>query len=285
MIGQSSILKELDKAIVTIKREGKILPHILLYGDRGMGKTTLAGFISGKLGTKLTTVNGGMLSKENMGDTFLQLKKGDILFIDEVHSLKIGSAEELYTPMESFEFNYYFMGAITKFKVPPFTLIGATTEAGKLPKPLLDRFVYAFIMEKYTEEEMGGIIKLNQKKPADEDALLQLVNLSQGNPRVGINLLISCENLVRDRVTLQTVNELMELRGIRANGLSKLQMDYLSFLNSLNVPVGKNYLATFMSVSESTVEHHIEPLLVQRGLILRGPSGRLITPKAKLLFM
>ena len=77
----------------------------------------------------------------------------------------------------------------------------------------------------------------------------------------------------------------MELRGIRANGLSKLQMDYLSFLNSLNVPVGKNYLATFMSVSESTVEHHIEPLLVQRGLILRGPSGRLITPKAKLLFM
>ena len=285
IIGQKKIIKELTTALEITKAEKRTMPHILFYGGRGMGKTTLSSWVSDQIGSKFYAINGGMITKENLGDTLLQLKKGDVLFIDEVHSIRLSAVEELYTPMQDYVINYYFMGAITKVDMPEFTLVGATTEAGKLSKPLLDRFIYSFIMEPYTPDELKDILITNARRKVDEDALLQLVALSQSNPRVGINLLISCENLTRKTVTIDIVNNLMELRGIRSNGVSDIQIKYLEFLNNLNVPVGKNYLATFIGLSESMIEDHIEPLLVQKGLMVRSQKGRLITPKGKQLFI
>lgn len=285
MIGQTNIIEELTQSITNIKAGEKVVPHILLYGERGMGKTTLAKWVAEQIDTTFSSINGGAVKKDNLSSTFMKLKRGDVLFIDEIHSLKLSAAEELYTPMQDFKYNFYFMKNISELEMHEFTLIGATTEAGKLPKPLIDRFVYSLYMEPYTDEEITEILKLNVTKEVTAEALHQVVALSCGNPRTAINFLISVELFSTGNVNADTIHKLMELRGIDSTGMSNLQMKYLAHLNTLYVPVGRNFLSTLVGISESMISDHVEPLLIHKGFIVRGQNGRLITPKGRLLFV
>lgn len=70
------------------KRGEKPLHHVLLSGLPGLGKTTLAHVIAQELGVEVRITSGPAL--ERTGDLvgmLSTLKRGDILFIDQVHRL------------------------------------------------------------------------------------------------------------------------------------------------------------------------------------------------------
>ena len=70
--------------------------------------------------------------------------------------------EVLYSAMEDFRIDVMLgqgPGAQSvSLPLPPFTLIGATTRAGLLTRPLRDRFLIQFQMEFYQPEELSVII-------------------------------------------------------------------------------------------------------------------------------
>jgi len=278
-IGQTKIITELEIAIAISFKEKKVLPHILLYGERGYGKTFLATYIAEKIGSNITVANGGNISKMFVWKVLAEIGEGDVIFIDEIHSIPISTAEELYLPMQNFKMR---IGSIDPFSlsIKKFTLIGATTEAGEIPKPLFDRFVYHFIMDTYSIEELADIIKLHSTKKIEKDLLQKIAFIAQGNPRTGINYLKRIENLSEGKIVkTKSLEKFIELSGIDEYGLIPLQRKYLTFLKTSAASVGKNVISNVLGLPESYIQNNIEPFLLKQGWISRTKTGRIITKK------
>lgn len=283
-IGQKRILRELENVIEVCKKEKKVIPHILFYGSRGAGKTQIAKYVADLSEHPFIDLTAGSLSVQSIGDLLCDLKKNTILFLDEIHSLSRKISEELYSPMQSFVGHFKYDKEYFDVDIEPFTLIGATTNAGELEKPLLDRFVYSFFMDKYTTEELCQIIEVNPncKKSYEPEAIKMIAKIAQNNPRLAVTTAIGCENFTREQtVTIDTVNELMEVRNINPDGVSKIQVDYLKLLIKEKKPIGSNHMSKILEVPESTIENNIEPFLLQKQYISRTGSGRIITQEGR----
>ena len=91
------------------------------------------------------------------------LKKQDVLFIDEIHRLNRAVEEVLYPAMEDSALDIIIgkgPGAKSlRLNLPPFTLIGATTRFAMLSAPLRDRFGAVYHLDFYDEESIGQILE------------------------------------------------------------------------------------------------------------------------------
>ena len=102
-IGQSRVVDNLRIAIDTAKVRGEVLDHVLLSGMPGLGKTTLATLIRGELDVDLHTTSGPVLEKgKDVVGLLTRLRRGDVLFIDEIHRMSRETEEYLYSAMEDF---------------------------------------------------------------------------------------------------------------------------------------------------------------------------------------
>ena len=284
-IGQTRIIEELGEAIKVCKREKKSLPHAIFYGRRGFGKTRLALWVAEQMKANSIMFTGGSLKQRGLYASLSDVKKDDIMFIDEIHSVPRRVAEDLYAPMQDFQIIFtYPSGAVETLDIPSFTVLGATTEAGELPSPLLDRFVYQFVMAPYRIEELMAIAKLHSTKKFTEDALGQVAVLAQGNPRIAKNFVITSELQTHgNKVGLKDVERLMKMRDITRDGYNYLQVKYLRLLKDLGKPAGKNTLSTYLGMPETSIEGMLEPVFLEKGLIQRTGRGRIITEKGAVL--
>ena len=121
------------------------IDHVLLAGPPGLGKTTLAHIVAAEMETRLVTVSGpGLDRKGDLVAILADLAERDVVFIDEVHRLNRAVEETLYPAMEDGVVDIIMgqgPGARSlRLDLAPFTLIGATTRASLLTKPLRDRF-------------------------------------------------------------------------------------------------------------------------------------------------
>ncbi|HRH32192.1 MAG TPA: AAA family ATPase, partial [bacterium] len=100
-VGQDELKANLDIYIEAAKGRNEPLEHILLYGNPGLGKTTLAHIIGAEMGANVKVTSGPAL--ERVGDlaaVLSNLTRGDILFIDEIHRMNHSIEEVLYPAME-----------------------------------------------------------------------------------------------------------------------------------------------------------------------------------------
>lgn len=282
IIGQRKIMEELREVLPRLKKEKKVFPHTILYGDRGLGKSRIANYIAKKLKKKFFHINGGSLKNINIENMMFELRenKGGVIFIDEIHSMKNSVAEELYAPMQD-QFYIWtpFKGETLEIDIPPFTVVGATTEAGDITKPLFDRFVYHYILQPYSEGELQKILLLNNEKKITEEIAYRIAKLSQGNPRVALNNLRKIENLTDKEITHKVIDKFKYHASLTEEGFTALQIKYIAFLANIGEKVGRNALSSYLQIPKTYIEHNIEPPLLQRGFILRSPGGRKITDK------
>ena len=291
-VGQEKIKPLLKEAIAAAKSRGEPLEHVLMFGSAGLGKTTLAKIIANEMGGECTVMNGATIKDvDDFIDVIKNVKRGDVVFIDEIHRMSQSAAEAIYKAMEDFELQFIqkTRGGDAKnvdMKLPPFTLIGATTHSGLLSKPMRDRFSLKFKLEPYTEDELIILATNSMRKLGFElgpGAAAEIAKRSRGVPRI-------CNTYVkriRDKAQVLGVQvaskELVESyflsAGIDENGLDEADIAYLStLLNKFGgAPVGIETLCAALGEGRNIVEEQIEPYLIYLGFINVSSSGRDLT--------
>ena len=292
--GQAKVKDRLEISIQAAKQRKDILDHILLSGPPGLGKTTLASIMAHEMGTRLKTSSGPSIEKvADLAGILTNLEEGDVLFIDEIHSLNKAIEEYLYPAMEDFQLDIVIdqgpNARSIRLDLPKFTLIGATTRSGLLSAPLLSRFTVKERLDHYTAEELTTILLRSSRVlevPLEGDAALKMAECSRGTPRIANNLLRRVRDYAQVRhdgvISVKVVRSALEMLEIDANGLNEMDKRILRCIAEHfgGGPVGIKTMALAVGEEPETIEHVHEPFLISKGLLSRTPQGRILTPNA-----
>lgn len=300
-IGNIKAKREIAIALVSAKNRNMALPHILFSGAAGCGKTTLAKkvadwskveFIS-ILPQTLKTINDilDIFKKFNhnnydpKGNRIGPIKPA-IVFIDEIHNLALQPQEWLGVIMENFEIESENSGK--HIWLPYFSLIGATTDDGKLSKPFRDRFKIKFIFEPYSFLESTKIILSHAERlnvNIDIPAAQRIAKRGRGVPRILVCHLERVRDLMlatgNKAITVDIVEQAFANLGIDEEGLAKTELKILETLYNAKIPIGVENLAVITNESQKTLVLSIEPFLITKGLIARSGRGRQITESGR----
>ena len=312
VIGQEDVKEFLQIKINSFKKTGRPMGHLLLLGFSGSGKTTLANVVANEMGTNFISVMGTRLKTWNDLHGFIkQIRENDVLFIDEIHCLTEKMQEHLYGLMEDFTYTVEDkqMARPQTFKVPKFTLIGATTHAGSLKAALLGRFGFQAQLMPYSIEDLTTIVIKAGKRiynlDIPKEIAIKIANLSRRTARkaytILANLVEVAEGTNNEKVTSYHIDIELLKKTIKYMGLDPLigldrsQRKYLTALLRENNTIGIKTLASMINEQEITVNSYIEPFLLSdisfnhpvSNVAIKGPlakisqKGRVPTQNAK----
>ncbi|MFH2001391.1 MAG: Holliday junction branch migration DNA helicase RuvB [Planctomycetota bacterium] len=293
-IGQERTLKNLRIFLEAAKLRQEPLDHVLLSGMPGLGKTTLSHIIAHEMAVDLKITSGPAL--ERSGDLvgiLSNLKRGEILFIDEIHRLPRVVEEYLYAAMEDYCIDIVLdkgpAARSVRLGIERFTLIGATTREGLLTSPMRARFGVLEKLELYPVKKLTRILArtaalLNVE--VDKDTLELIASRSRGVPRVTNRLLRRIRDLAqvqgKERINRETAIEGMAMMGIDGEGLVAMDRRILETIaRGRGEAVGLKTISVSVGEEEDTIEDVYEPFLIQKGYILKTPRGRKITPEGE----
>jgi len=282
IIGQSKVVDRLKISAVGSKKTGSVLPHVLIDGPPGLGKTTIAGAIANEMDVNLYVANAANLrSVKNILPYLMKMTKRSVFFIDEIHRLPKLVEEFLYPVMEDFKINIILTKEPEEIDVPAFTLVGATTNAGTLSRPFYDRFSIKEHLTFYTDDELAKLASCNASKLelviSDKD-LLEIAKRSKGTPRILNSRLQWYQNYKLCHPSCNDINEIFEAQGIDEHGLDSYDRLYLKTLkDNIGNPLGLKSISAMSGIAIETIENSIEPYLVRKELIIRTQKGRILS--------
>ncbi len=293
-VGQQPVREQMEIFLSAAKGRGEPLDHTLIFGPPGLGKTTLASIVAHEMGVQLKTTSGPVLEKAgDIAAIMTNLEPNDVLFIDEIHRLSPYVEEILYPAMEDFQLDIMIgegpAARSIKLDLPPFTLVGATTRAGLLTSPLRDRFGIVQRLEFYNVNDLkhivsraAGILGVD----ADAEGALEIAKRSRGTPRIANRLMRRVRDYAQVKgdgvITQMMAEQALDLLSVDEQGFDHLDRRFLLTLIEKfdGGPVGIDSLAAALSEERGTLEDVIEPYLIQQGLIVRTPRGRVATNSA-----
>ena len=289
--GQEHIKQSLRILIQAAQSRGECLDHVIFSGPPGLGKTTLATVIANELGAQIKTTSGPAIARTgDLAASLTNLQPGDVLFIDEIHRLNRSIEEILYPAMEDFTLDIVIgkgpAARSIRLDIPHFTLVGATTRSGMLTGPLRDRFGISFRLDYYSVEDLAEIVTRSASilgVTIDRQSALEIASRSRGTPRLANRLLKRVRDYAQVRgdgpIELDIAREALSFFEIDELGLDWMDIRILETLVKTfrGRAVGLTTLASAVGEDPSTLEDVYEPYLLQRGLIIRTPQGRIAT--------
>lgn len=293
-VGQAEARANLRVFIQSAKTRGEAMDHTLFHGPPGLGKTTLAQIMARELGVGFRMTSGPVLAKPgDLAAILTNLEPKDVLFIDEIHRLSPVVEEVLYPALEDFALDLVIgegpAARTVRIELQPFTLVGATTRLGLLTTPLRDRFGIPTRLEFYTEDELDLIVTRGARLlgvSSDPEGTREIARRARGTPRIAGRLLRRVVDFVTvegdGRLTQAIADRALTRLGVDHLGLDGNDRRYLTLLAEHygGGPVGVETIAAALSEARDAIEEVIEPFLLQQGLILRTPRGRMLGQKA-----
>lgn len=293
-VGQRELKEHLAIILEAARRRGQSVDHLLFAGPPGLGKTTLSGIVAAELGAGLHVTSGPALDRAgDLAAILTRLGEGDVLFIDEIHRLSRVVEEVLYPAMEDFQLDIVLgkgpAARSIRLDLPRFTLVGATTRTGLITGPLRDRFGLVARLEYYDADELQAIVERAATILGigiDPDGAGEIARRARGTPRIANRLLRRVRDFAEvrghGRIDAATAHEGLAVFGVDDLGLDKVDRALLANVCQKfgGGPVGLGTLAISVGEAEETVEDVYEPFLIQQGLLMRTPRGRVATPSA-----
>lgn len=259
-------------------------PHLLMCGPGGTGKTLLTELIANELCTKVVVELAQNISSiGQMQGLLMMLEPEHILLIDEVHELSDTVQVCLYRAVEE---RLLFLGGNRKpITLPPFTLIGATTDEHLLTTSMRDRFKILLRLTHYSDEEMRLLLSQRAKRlgwEIDEDCLCELAKRSRGVPRLGVRLLDAAKRIASanatDEILHDHIRQMIAIEGVDDLGFDPVEQRYLALLKEHQGPLRLNVLSTHLGLPKATIEM-FERDFIRLDLITKSDKGRSLTPK------
>ena len=287
VVGREDVIRLM---LVSLLSQG----HILLEGNPGLGKTTLAQIIANELKVPIKTSAGPLLERKgDLTAILTALQSREVFFLDEIHRLQAAVEEVLYPAMEDFRVDLVIgqgPGArIHPFHLNHFTLIGATTRAGLITAPLRSRFGIVHRLEFYDPEDLLIILHRSAQIlniQMDHAGAEEIAGRCRGTPRVANRLLRRARDFAEvradGRITREVALEALHMLGVDKHGLDEVDRNLMMALldKYAGGPVGLGTLAAALSEEEDAIEEICEPYLMQLGMLDRTPRGRVATALA-----
>lgn len=283
IVGQNKVKTNLTVTLTAANKENRIIPHILLNGPPGLGKTTFAQALANDSGRPIQLANAAAIRTiKDILPFLMKLTDKSILFIDEIHSISNKVEEFLYTALEDFKVYLLNNGEPYTISLAQFTMIGATTDIGLISKPFRDRFPIVETLEYYSIQELKELINRNSQilsMSIDDNAQTHLARVSRGTPRVANGFLSWIKDCAvyhnLNTVSLDFLKTCLKMRQVDDLGLTATDRKYLDILKNSKGPMGISTIAATTGIAKDTIEQVIEPYLLMNNLILRTPRGRI----------
>jgi Holliday junction DNA helicase RuvB len=257
-----------------------------------MGKTTLARAVAKEMGVACKVVH-GRAKPEDLCDALVRLQKGDLLFLDEAHSLPRESQECLFEVIDNGTMVDLWRDTDPNVQVQrdkdgrliiaPITVVLATDQPGKLLDALSKRMEHRVFLHDYSVHELKEIIAAVSSERGlllSTQAMGVLARASQAQPRRAVNYLMGMRReyaaQLQRQFTADDVRKYLQSAGTDELGISPEQQTYMTKLQKL----GKASLATLAGLLGSDagyVQSEIEPGLVKLDFVHKSTSGRVLT--------